>query len=175
MARSNQFDKAFATLMLGMGETFNEPVSDVRIDLYSQALEDLPERELLAAMKACIAEYEFFPRPAAIRDRVKGPAADRAELAWGDVLNAVRRFGYASFPAHLEGPTMDAVRASWGSWSRLCEVLPSEGPELLGWRKVFLANYGAVERVAVRDGRSRELPAGVREMLADVEAKRALR
>jgi hypothetical protein len=160
---------AFGKLMAILGETFNESVSAVRVEAYLEALSDLPDDAVLAAMRACIKECAFFPRPKEIRDRVLGPSDDRAELAWAEVLQAVQRIGSYGWPAHLDDATMASIRASWGSWSRLCETLPADGPELLGWRKVFLANYGATTRAEARDPRSRQLPASVSALLSAVK------
>lgn len=135
----------FATLMMTLGETFNEPVSKVRLDAYAMALSDLPVADVLAAMQDCIRTCKFFPRPAEIRERVTGDTEDRAQLAWASVVREVPRVGYYRTPS-LPAETMTAITAVWGSWQRLCETLPADGPELLGWRKAFLQAYGASER-----------------------------
>jgi hypothetical protein len=161
------FVAAFSQAMGVLGEVFNEPVSELRIEAYLASLQDLPDAEVLAAMRACVAECQFFPRPADIRQRVIGPADDRAELAWAAVLAVVQRVGAYGWPGQLDAPTMAAVTSTWGSWARLCETLPAEGPELLGWRKAFLANYGARARVEARDKRSRELPTHISALLTE--------
>lgn len=135
----------FAQAMLVLGETFNEPVSDVRIEAYADALGDLEPGLVLAAMKSCIRESTFFPRPVEIRQRVLGTTEDRIELAWGKLCTAVARVGYTGKP-DLDDETFSAIRAVWGTWVKLCETLPNDGPELLGWRKAFAAAYGAQER-----------------------------
>lgn len=142
--------ETFSAAMLVLGETFNEPVSDVRMEAYADALGDLEPGSVLAAMKACVRECQFFPRPAEIRQRVLGSTDDRAEVAWGQLTEAVRRIGYTGWPGHLDIETMDTVKALWGSWARLCETLPGEGPELLGWRKAFVASFGSQERQTAR-------------------------
>ncbi len=155
----------FAEALLVLGETFNEPVSDVRIEAYADALADLDAMDVLHAMKECVRECSFFPRPAEIRERVTGKSEDRAELAWASVLEQVRRVGYTGWPS-LPEPTMDAITACWGSWVRLCETLPAEGPELLGWRKAFAAAYGATERDSERKRLTGGVPLTSRAQLA---------
>lgn len=135
----------FVSAMMALSEAFNEPISEVKIEAYASALADLPPTVVLEAMRACLNECEFFPRPVHIRQRVQGKVEDRAELAWASVVREVPRVGYYRTPS-LPAETMEAIRSVWGSWQRLCETLPAEGPELLGWRKAFLAAYSASER-----------------------------
>jgi hypothetical protein len=42
--------------------------------------------------------------------------------------------------------TQRAAEGLFGGWRALCERLPAEGPELLGFRKQFIAAYGAAAR-----------------------------
>ena len=52
--------------------------------------------------------------------------------------------------AGLDPRTLRAVNELWGGWRRLCETLPAEGPELVGWIKQFKATYQGVERASER-------------------------
>lgn len=155
----------FATALGVLGDVFNEPVTDIRTEAYFAALEDLDGEAVLKAMHDCTRESKFFPRPAEIRERVKGKSEDRAELAWGALLKEIRRVGYMGWPT-LPEPTMDAIKAVWGNWRHLCETLPGEGPELLGWRKAFVAAYGAEERESERLRLESGVPLTSRDQLA---------
>lgn len=163
----------FAEILAALGETFNEPISEVRVNAYTLALADLEPEAVLTAMVACLRDCKFFPRPAEIREKVLGNTADQAELAWSQTVQAVQRVGYLRTP-DLPPATMQAIRNVWGSWGRLCETLPAEGTELLGWRKAFMQAYGAAARAtmalpeATLTERSQLAP-GVRALLQRVK------
>lgn len=138
---------AFAEAMYLLGETFNEPVSDIRTEAYFGALQDRTLVEVNAAVMAALRQCKFFPKPVELRELIDGSTEDNAEVAWGAVLREVRRVGYWGTPT-LDARAMRAVRELWGGWHRLCETLPAEGPELLGWAKQYKACYQATERIA---------------------------
>jgi hypothetical protein len=137
---------AFAEAMYLLGETFNEPVSDIRTEAYFDALCDRTLADVNIAVRAALRSCKFFPKPVELRELIDGSTADNAEVSWGAVLREVRRVGYYGVP-NIDARQMRAVRELWGSWQRLCETLPGEGPELLGWAKQFKAVYQATERI----------------------------
>lgn len=142
-----EHDRAdFATLMLGLGETYGEPVSDARMELYFRALADKELADLRAAATVCVRVSKFFPRPAELIEAMGGSVEDRAELAWMAVQRMVRRFGFYSEPGRHDWPD-DASRQAalelYGGWKALCSRLPGEGPELLGFAKQFKGAYRA--------------------------------
>jgi hypothetical protein len=142
-------EPAFVGLMSGLGEAFNEPVSKARALIYFQALEDLPIDALRVAVLAHVRTGKFFPRPAELRERALGNVEDQAEVAWQHVLREVRRVGWTGTPAWPDSATQHAALGLFGgTWRTLCEHLPAQGPELLGYRKVFVALYGASARQA---------------------------
>jgi hypothetical protein len=140
---------AFAGLMNGLGEAFNEPVSNARARIYFEALEDLPIDALRVAVLAHVRSGKFFPRAAELRDAVLGNVEDQAEIAWQHVLREVRRVGWTGVPSWPDEATKAAALGLFGGrWRQLCEYLPAAGPELLGFRKQFVASYGAAARQA---------------------------
>ncbi len=150
---------AFAVLMLGLGETYGEAISDARMEIYFAALADLELRDVRMAANAHVRLEKFFPRPAELRSALQGSAEDRADLAWQAVLALVRRHGYYNPPADDAWPdavTRKAALNLYGGWRSLCEKLPGEGPELLGAAKLFKATFRAYDGHAQRLG----LPAG---------------
>jgi len=169
---------AFATLMLGLGETYGEPVSDARMEIYFAALADLDLDAVRGAATVHVRAVKFFPRPAELREAVLGSTDDRSMLAWHTVLQLVRRVGYmgtdgqGAAPAFPDRATERAALELYGGWAALCTRLPGEGPELLGIAKNFRAAYAAYVR---RDQRTLEaLPptkAEARARLHDVKAQ----
>jgi hypothetical protein len=135
----------FAEAMLILCETFGEPISDLRTEGYFSALSDLPLPSVRAGMNQAMRGCKFFPRPVELRELIEGRAEDAAEAAWGAVLKEIRRVGYIGVP-ELEPRVLRAVNELWGGWRRLCETLPAEGPELVGWIKQFKATYASVAR-----------------------------
>lgn len=134
---------AFGRMMFALGDTFNEPVSEIRVEAYFDALSDLETPDVLAAGRRAIAECRYFPRPVELRDMVEGSSADNAEAAWNELRRIVRQVGYYNTP---EWPSEELRRAAmelYGGWRALCERLPSEGPEFFAARKAFLASYTA--------------------------------
>lgn len=146
--------KDFAILMLGLGETYGEPVSEARMEIYFAALADLELPAIRAAATAHVRGAKFFPRPAELREGVDGSAEDRAELAWVAVTRMVRHRGWTNPPSPEDWPD-DAMRRAamelYGGWQALCENLPAAGPEMLGTAKLFKASYAAYAR---RDDRT---------------------
>lgn len=142
----------FVELMLGLGETYGEAVSDARMEIYFAALADLALADVRRAATVLVRTQKFFPRPAELREGVNGSLDDRAELAWMALLTAVRHIGYMGTDGKGAAPDFDgdaALRRAalqlFGSWARLCEFLPSNGPELLGIAKQFKAAYRAYD------------------------------
>lgn len=168
---TNQDRPAFVRGLLVLGEAFNEPVSELRIEAYFDALSDLPVSDVLAAMRGAVRSEAFFPKPVQLRNVAQGTTEDRAELALGDTMKAIRRFGSWTFPIFDDPNIMPTINALWGSWQRLCETLPAEGPELIGWRKAFLQAYGTHERRAVN---LNALPSGIGTVLKQIAASKGM-
>lgn len=136
-----------------MAEYYDKPKSDAQIMIYVQALDDLKLADISWAMNDIIKSSPFFPKVSEIREMVLGDDQDSAEIAWMGLLREVRRTGYTGYP-DLPEATLEAIRGVWGSWVNLCQTLPGEGPELLGWAKRFGSAYVATKHQLER----RELP-----------------
>lgn len=135
----------FAEALHVLAETFGEPLSDLRTEAYFDALRDFSIEQVSLATRLSLRTCKFFPRPVELRDLIAGNQDDNAETAWGGLLREVRRVGYMGTP-DLEPRTALAVKELWGGWRRLCETLPGEGPELIGWLKQFKETYETVDR-----------------------------
>lgn len=163
----------FVELMLGLGETYGEPVSDARMEIYFKALSDMDLDDLRVSATMHVRGSKFFPRPVELREALDGSQEDRAELAWMTVPGIVRRFGYYREP-HAEdwydAATRRAALELYGGWRALCSSLPAEGPELLGYRKAFIAAYRAYDNRAQVDA----LPEHEDRELSREEASAAL-
>lgn len=129
-----------ARVLAVLGETFNETVSDIRADGYFMGLSDLAIEQVESGARQALKASRFFPRPAELRAFAVGSPEDTAEMAWLELLQAVRRVGCYGSP-ELSESINATVRGLWGDWRRLCETLPGDGPELLGWAKRFKSTY----------------------------------
>lgn len=166
----------FAKVLYVLGDVFNEPVSDVRAEAYCKALSDLPIEAVERAGAAAITACKFFPKPIELRELLHGSRDDQATLAWGELLREVRRVGYTGCPAFTHLETMQkTIRSLWGSWSRLCNTLPGEGPELIGWMKQFQAHYQAVQQREQLGGYPELSPAEAAKVLAGIVEQVAAR
>lgn len=142
----NELDRAaFAQGLFTLAETFNEPMTDTKVEAFFNALSEFDIQPVTVAMHHALRHGKFFPRPADLREHIEGSSEDAAEQAWAAVLREIRRVGYIGLP-NLEPRAMRAVKELWGSWQRLCETLPGEGPELVGWIKQFKATFASVGR-----------------------------
>lgn len=180
MAWTNNQGREFALILLAMGELFETPVSEARADLFIRALDDLPFDAVKAAANTYGRTGRFFPKPVDIRELVLGNDDDLAEKAWSAVLREIRRVGYMGTPMWPDEATKAAALGLFGGgWRTLCERLPGEGPELLGYRKQFVAAYGAAHRQQLR---APELPpshedakAALRDLDAELKKRRLRR
>jgi hypothetical protein len=123
-------------------------------------------------MRQAIKGLKFFPKPVELREMVEGNPVDNADAAWAEVMREIARVGYMGVPEFSDERILRAVAEVWGSWRRLCETLPGEGPELLGSIKQFKATYSTLPR---RDERkaitSASLP-GTLQAFIKAEGKR---
>jgi hypothetical protein len=143
--------EAFADVLCGLGDTFNEPVSAVRMEVYFQALSDLTLEQINQAALLHAKSSRFFPKPVELREAIAGSVTDRADEAWAQLLMLVRRVGYTGKPEWLDPVLERTAKELYGGWQALCARLPSEGPELLGQAKLFKATYAAYARRASVD------------------------
>lgn len=154
---TEQDKPTFATLLIGLGETYSEPVSDARLEIYWRALSDLPIEALQGAATVHANTSRFFPKPVELREAVEGIVDDRAELAWSRVRFLVRRYGYTGIDGRGKPPTFPdpvterAAMDLYGGWRGLCESLPAEGVGLVTAAKQFKASFAAYARQGVRE------------------------
>jgi hypothetical protein len=157
--------KSFAEAMHLLFETFGEPVSDLRTEGYFDALREFDIVAVNGAVRMALRASRFCPKPVELRELITGNAQDAAETAWGGVLREIRRVGYVGTP-NLDPRTLRAVNETWGGWRRLCETLPGEGPELIGWMKQFKATYASCERETDRQLTAASMHPNVKAFIA---------
>lgn len=82
--------KSFAAMMAMLSEMFGRQVTDVLVEGYWIALQDLTEDELQTATQRALAECKFMPAPAEIRE-LSGRRQKRLAAAEAREFERVRR------------------------------------------------------------------------------------
>lgn len=116
--------KAFAELMVGLGEYYSVEVSRQKMLMYWQGLScyDLPDvQRAFAQHMRNPGNGRFFPKIADVAEILDGGSKDRAAVAWSKVHNAVRTIGpYQSVV--FDDPLIHCVLRDMGGWIALCDV-----------------------------------------------------
>lgn len=161
----------FAGLMVALSETFNEPISEVRADVYFQVLRAFPLETVKAAAYQLLHGAKFFPKPAEFVEVIEGDVADQGEMALARIAEEVRRTGYYGRP-RLSEDDGELVRRVWGGWEGVCAQLPARGTEAFGWeRKRFLEVYSAVKAQTLREDVPALTGGQAKALLADIRAR----
>lgn len=99
----------------------NTQVSDATIEIYVSMLRDVPFDVLTASVQQCMAESDFLPSIAKLREKalaISSPDHVSAFEAWGVVKKAMQDVGYYRTPA-FEDPLIAKAVACIG-WQTLC-------------------------------------------------------
>ena len=95
-----------------------------RVDVYCNALEDLPDAELMASAERLVRISKWFPKPAEIREEATlnmlGGAMPTAVSAWGEVMEKFRTVGRNEAP-EWSHEVIEQVVWDMGGWRRLCD------------------------------------------------------
>jgi hypothetical protein len=99
----------------------NTQVSRETIKVYESMLRDIPLDVLTASIQQCMAESEFMPTVAKIRDKalaLSRPVAPEPLEAWGAVQKAIQQYGFYQSPK-FEDPII-AKAVDCIGWQTLC-------------------------------------------------------
>ena len=154
----------FAKMLIVLASVFDCEIDTTRQEAYFSALSDLEWDDVRQAGAVLMRTARFFPKPAEFRETITGTDQGRAELAWTELQRQVSVVGYTGTP-HLSAATDRAMRQTFGSWRRCCDVLQREGPGFAVQGRDFKAAYvaayqrdscrrrlGSAERQQVRGG-----------------------
>lgn len=122
------------------------------VNAYVSMLKDIPREVLRATVEQCIAESEFLPTIARLRDKAFLLMSDVAHLptpfeAWGIVIQEVRRTGFYRSPKFEQALIARAVECI--GWQELCM---SENH--VADRAHFVKVYEALVRRAIQDAKA---------------------
>jgi len=123
---TKQDELKFAELMAVLAEVYDDgrPPSKLKMEVYYRALEQFDIESIEKAVKGLIftRTTASFPKPAEIIQEIRGTTANRATMAWLDVLEAVKRAGnYRS--VKFSDPVIHGVIEVMGGWVKLAESL----------------------------------------------------
>ena len=166
--------EALAEALHVLGEMFNERVSTIRAEGYFDALRDYAIEDVNRAVLMALRTCRFFPRPVELRELLCGDPNANTDAAWSTVVREVRRVGYLGTPCFDGARVMRAITDTWGSWQRLCETLPGEGPELLGWVKQFKSAFQSVDRRANQELVAGKLPSQIRAKVVKLVSRKSI-
>jgi hypothetical protein len=111
-----------AKLVGAMAATFpNTNVTDATIEVYISMLKDIPLEVLTASVEQSMAESEFFPTIARLRNKalaLTAPARKDPMDAWGEVVREIQRTGFYRSPS-FEDPLIAKAVDCLG-WQYLC-------------------------------------------------------
>jgi hypothetical protein len=110
-----------------------------RIEVYCNALEDLPDPELLSSAERLVRISKWFPKPAEIREEATinmiGGAIPTATTAWGEVVQQIRSVGASGVPNWSHEIIKQAVWDT-GGYGNLCRSTKPDAD-----RNRFIAAY----------------------------------
>lgn len=136
----------------------NFKLQKATIDIYARLLEDLDAGMLATAAEQAVAESEFFPTVARIREKALALAAkakgtpDQAQ-AWENVQAAIRRYGYEEGmrrELHIFSHANIEATVRMIGWREICLCDESQLNTL---RAQFRDAYQTIERRAAEDAR----------------------
>jgi hypothetical protein len=132
--------------------------------LWEKMLADMPYEVAEKALMKVLATAKFFPTVAEIRAaavEITQPAMPTAAEAWGEVVQAIRRYGYyqeADAMASLSPAVAQVV--SFIGWRNICA---SDEPEII--RAQFRKAY---ETQSSREKEMAQIPSDVRQLISSV-------
>lgn len=112
----------FANILAATAEIYGEQLSELRGELFFNALKDYPIETIRDAFNIHVRQSVFFPKPAdIIRIVENGTAEERARLIWGALIKCLENHAYwdsVEFPEEV-GELIDQL---FGGWIKLSEL-----------------------------------------------------
>jgi hypothetical protein len=133
---------AFKTLLGDVMGFYRQDVSTFALSVWWQACENFELEQVRKAFTSHAMDPErgqFAPKPADVVRQLQGTFTDRSLIAWGKVLDAVRRVG-AYQSVTFDDPAIHAAIVDLGGWPKVCR---SEMEELAFIERRFCAMHKA--------------------------------
>lgn len=127
----NEADKArVLEVLAGVHDFYGKDMSEFAADVWLQAVAGFEAEQVTKALSAHLMDPDrgqFMPKPADLVRQLHGTAADRSLIAWGKVLDAIKRVGAYQSVAFDDG-AIHAVVVDLGGWPKLCRTTEDELP-----------------------------------------------
>lgn len=144
----------FVAKMTELAEVFGAKLSAVAFEVYWRIISPrMADEELEAAVDSIVATKvaRVMPTPGEILSQYEASKAERALLAWDQVVKAARKYDIYETIV-FEDKTIHAVIEHLGGWEKVCDLAHEDGP----WaKKDFQELYRAF------DGRDMGAPAKI--------------
>jgi hypothetical protein len=135
--RPNEF-REFVAVMGAAAETLNQPkLTPLGLRTAFAILQGYPLESVKAAVQQHLRESPFMPKPADIVKYIEGTVEDRANIMWGHVVKAIRKYGHYE-SIRFDDPAIHYAIDRMGGWQKLCGILEEELPFR---EKDFIAHY----------------------------------
>lgn len=130
------------------GTIWGREVTEYLCRAFLDALGHLTAEEVKTAFERCIREERFFPLPAVVLDKVKGPSTEAlASLAWSKVCAAVAELGRYR-PIQFDDPPSGAALKQVGGRLAVADMKSDQEPFL---RMRFIDAYADAVRRGVSE------------------------
>ena len=147
-------------------------VSDATVEVYVAMLKDIPLDILTASVQQCMAESEFLPTVAKVRDKalaLTAPIAPAPLEAWGIVLKAIGVYGFYRTPEFADPIITKAVDCI--GWRNICcTEMDNQGVD----RAHFSRVYEGLLRQAENDRRMLPQARAIQEQVRRMVNERAM-
>lgn len=134
----------FIEILSATMEIYNKELSELGIQMYYNTLKDYNTDTVMQAFNIAIKtnKYNVLPKPAEIIEIIEGSKEEKADIAWGSVIQAMRKHGhYASID--FEDTAISATINHLGGWQYLCGQTKEE---LHFIQKDFIRLYNAFSK-----------------------------
>lgn len=158
---------AFSAMLTDVLKYYRQPPTDFLLEVWWTGMQRFDLGAVRRALNAHIADPErgmYAPKVADVVRQLAGTSSDRAALAWGKVMDAMRRVG-AWQDVLFDDPVIHAVVEDMGGWPK---VARTENADLSYAQHRFVETYRSLSERGV-EGYPRVL-AGARD--SDVEYER---
>jgi hypothetical protein len=150
-------------MLSAMFEIHSRTLSPDALRLWLSVLDGLTVDQISIGIKRFTAEFTGFPTPAALRKCCGAETVDdRAHIAWGAVIKAVKSYGVYGYLDFTDA-IVNAAIWQMGGWAILCHG--DEG-SMAFRKKDFIAAYERVYRTGSGDPRPvRGIPMDIQPMV----------
>jgi hypothetical protein len=121
--KDTDFDR-FSALLVVASEVYGRAVSQALAAVYWQTLAPYPIDAVEGALHSHLADPDagqFFPKPADLIRHISGTRTDQAKIAWGKVMQAIRRVG-AYGDVVFDDPLIHLAITDQGGWPKVCRT-----------------------------------------------------